>query len=271
MINHRPRYPNRFDIESCFYANRLIRRLSVFLVFLIMTSCYTSKGVDYLQTDSANFSTLVRPSKYTVRPSDVLNIKVQSRDPDQAAFFNLSNENRNFQANAAALFVEGYSVDKEGMINLAIVGELKVSGLSVDEIQDMVQAEIDKYLLNAIVSVKLTSFKVSVLGDVKNPGLHYIYNAQATVFEALALAGDLNLSAKRKDVRLVRQIDDKAVVVDLDLNSPYIIQSPFYFVHPNDVIYVETSRPNLVRNNLSILTFALSAISTGLLILNLTN
>ena len=126
-------------------------------MLLGLSSCYTSKNINYLQTNSDKFSTLIRPTVYTVQPNDVLSVKVQSRDPDQSSFFNTTSiENQNFQANPASLFLNGYTVDSDGMINLAIVGELKVSDLSVEEIRNLVQAEVNKYLLNAIVSVKIT-------------------------------------------------------------------------------------------------------------------
>jgi polysaccharide export outer membrane protein len=131
-----------------------------------------------------------------------------------------------------------------------------------------VQSEIDKYLLNATILVKLTSFKISVLGDVKNPGTNYVYNTQSTIFEALSAAGDLNLSGRRKNVKLIRQIGEESIVVSLDLTDLSIIESPYYFLHPNDVIYVETSKPNMVRNNLGLFSVILSAVSTTVLILN---
>ncbi|MBU2948035.1 polysaccharide biosynthesis/export family protein [Zobellia uliginosa] len=241
----------------------------IVLVTLSLTSCYTRRGVNYLQSTSEEMTLRLRPTEYTVQPNDVLDIKVQSRDPDQAAFFNISTvENRNLQANPASLFLNGYTVNKEGVINLAIVGELEVRDLKVEEIRNLLQTEIDKYLLNAIVSVKLTSFKVSVLGDVRNPGTNYIYNTQATIFEALSAAGDLNISGKRKNVKLIRQKGDKSIVVDLDLTSPDIISSPYYFLHPNDVLYVETSKENLFQKNLGVFSLVLSAISTTILVLS---
>ncbi|SDD92306.1 polysaccharide export outer membrane protein [Pricia antarctica] len=242
------------------------------LLLLFLSSCYSSKQLDYLQSDKQEFMLPLNPTVYTVQPNDVLSIKVQSRDPDQSAFFNTTTvENRNLQANPASLFLTGYTVKSNGMIDLAIIGELKVSDLTVEEIRNLVQVEIDKYLLNASVSVKLISFKISVLGDVKNPGTNYIYNTQATIFEALSAAGDLNLSAKRKKVKLIRQVGDEAKVVNLDLTSPSIIESPYYFLHPNDVLYVETSKPNISQSNLGVFALILSAISTTLLVLNFTS
>ncbi|MGI9551430.1 MAG: polysaccharide biosynthesis/export family protein [Aurantibacter sp.] len=244
-------------------------RLFLFLLLLSLSSCYTSKKVNYLQSEKQQLSFPVQQTKYKVQPNDVLNIKVQSRDPEQSNFFNITTiENGNFESNPAALFLTGHPVNDEGKINIAIVGELKVSDLTVEEIRELIQREIDNHLINATVLVKLTSFKISVLGDVQRPGTNYVYNTQSTIFEALSAAGDLNLSAKRKNVKLIRQVGDETVVTNLDLTSPAIIESPYYFLHPNDVIYVETSKPNIAQSNLGVFALILSAISTGILIFN---
>lgn len=258
--------------QICFIINRLI----ILLMMLSLASCYTSKNIDYLQSDEHLSRISVKQSTYLVQPNDILNIKVQSRDPEQSALFNLNTvENTRIQADPASLFLAGYTVNKNGMIDLANIGELKVSDLSVEEIRDKVQVEIDKYLLNAMVSVKLTSFKISVLGDVKNPGTNYVYNGQSTIFEALSAAGDLNLSAKRKNVKLIRQQGDQSIVVNLDLTRNSVIGSPYYFLHPNDVIYVETSKQNLtnnnIKNNLGIFSLILSAVTTTILVLSFTS
>ncbi len=259
-------------LKSTFKVTNKLSKLFMLVLLVSLSSCYTSKQVDYLQTNKQKLRIPVIATKYKIQPNDVLSVKVQSRDPEQAEFFNISAiENNNIEANPASLYLTGYTVNREGMINLAIVGSLKVSDLTVEEIRDLVQTEIDKYLLNATVSVKLTSFKVSVMGDVKNPGTYYIYNTQATIFEALSTGGDLNISAKRRNVKLIRQNGDESVVVSLDLTDPSVIQSPYYFLHPNDVIYVETSKPKLVQNNLGILTLILTAVSTTVLILNFTS
>ncbi len=250
-------------------AYLLMRRIVPLVLLMLVSSCYTSKGLNYLQSDESTLTIPLIPSRYLVQPNDVLSVEVQSRDPEQSAVYNTGNlGNSNVEPNEASLFLSGYTVNRDGVINIANVGQLKVSDLSVEEIGDLVQREIDKHLVDATVSVKLTSFKVSVLGDVKNPGTNYIYNTQVNIFEALSAAGDLNISAKRKNVKLIRQMGDKSKVVNLDLRSPLVIHSPYYLLHPNDVIYVETSRPNLAQKNLGIFGLILSAITTTVLVLS---
>ena len=241
----------------------------IYFLFLVIlaSSCYTIKKVTYLQSDENVLALPNNPVKYLVQPNDILNIRVQSLDPDQSAFFN-TETSINMFANEPSLFLGGYSVNPDGNITLPIVGQMKVSGLTTEEIRAMIQNEINKYLLDAIVLVKLTSYRITVLGDVARPGTIYIYNTQATIFEALSHAGDANLSANRRNIRLIRQIDGKSYVIKLDLTDPKIIESPYYFLLPNDAIYVETSKENLLRDNLVLVTVTFAAISTGLLILN---
>ncbi len=239
------------------------------LLFVLITSCYSTKKVTYLQSEENTLEITNIPISYLVQPNDILNIRVQSLDPEQSAFFNISaTENRNIQANEASLFLSGYSVSQEGLIDLPIVGNIKVSGLQVDQIQRLIQNEINKYLLDAIVLVKLTSYKISVLGDVGNPGTNYVYNTQATIFEALSAAGDANISANISQVKLIRQLDGKSYVIKMDLTDPKIIESPYYFLLPNDVIYVETSKENIFRENLPLITTFFALISTTLLLVN---
>ena len=95
-----------------------------------------------------------------------------------------------------------------------------------------------------------------------------MYNNQATIFEALSAAGDANLSGARKTIKLIRQSGNESNVITLDLTDPNIINSPYYFLLPNDVIYVETSKEHIVRNNLVLITVLLTAISTSLLIIS---
>ncbi|MFH6603637.1 polysaccharide biosynthesis/export family protein [Maribacter algicola] len=240
-------------------------------LLLLVSSCYTTKGLNYIQSAENSYSVPLIQVEYKVQPNDILNIKVKSRDSEQSNFFNnVTANNRNIEPNPASLFIEGYTVNSDGMINVPNVGDIKVSDLTVEEITEKVQKEIDKYLLNSVVSVKLTSFKISVLGDVKNPGTNYIYNTQANIFEALSAAGDLNVSAKRENIKLIRQVGSASKVVNLDLTSPSIIHSPYYFLHPNDVIYVESSKPSVTQKNLGLFSLVLSAITTTVLVLSFT-
>ena len=238
------------------------------IAFVLLTSCYSTKKITYLQSEENVLAIPNNPITYMVQSNDILNIRVQSLDPEQSAFFNISSMEGNYQTNPASLFLSGYSVNQNGLINLPIVGDIKVNGLTVEQIRMLIQNEINKYLLDAIVLVKLTSFKISVLGDVGRPGTNFVYNTQATIFEALSAAGDANISANIRTVRLIRQFEGKSYVIKMDLTDPKIIESPYYFLLPNDVIYVGTSKENIFRENLPLFTTMFALVSTTILMLN---
>ncbi len=171
-------------------------------------------------------------------------------------------------ANPGTLFLEGYSIDGGGKITLPILGELTVKDLSVEEAQKFIQLNANKYFNNAIAIVKLISFKVTVLGEVKNPGYYFVYNNQATVLEALGMAGDLTNFGNRRNIKLLRHKESGTEVVLLDLTNPDLLKSEFFFLKPGDVVYVEPLKARSKRSNLEVLSVIFAALTTGVLILS---
>jgi polysaccharide export outer membrane protein len=208
-------------------------------------------------------------STYRLQPNDILSIKVKSST--DAAVSDLFNITTTTQApmftSPGNLFLEGYSIDDQGKVNLPIIGSITVKDMSVDEVQNLIQLNANKYLKNATVIVKLISFKVTVLGEVNNPGYHYVYNNQITLLEALGLAGDLTPQGNRKNVKLVRQVQGGSEVVLLDLTDPRTLKSKYFFLMPNDAIYVEPFKARAAKWNLENLTLLFSAATTAVLIL----
>ena len=174
-------------------------------------------------------------------------------------------------ASPGSLYLEGYSVNNDGKITLPILGELTVVGLTLDEAQALIQSNANKYLNNATVIVKLTSFKITILGEVKSPGHYFVYNNQATILEALGMAGDLTTFGNRKNIKLIRQIPAGSQVTLLDLTDPRLLQSPYFFMDPGDVLYVEPLRARTKRSNFEILSIVFSAVTTAVLIMSYVN
>jgi polysaccharide export outer membrane protein len=174
-------------------------------------------------------------------------------------------------ASQGSLFLEGYSVGADGKITLPILGDITVKGLTLDEVQALIQTHANKYLNNATVMIKLTSFKVTVLGEVKSPGHYFVYNNQATILEGLGMAGDLTPFGNRKNVKLIRQTASGSEVVLLDLRDPHLLQSEYFFLSPGDVLYVEPMKARTRRTNFEILTLVFSAVTTAVLILTYVN
>lgn len=253
--------------------NLSLQFIGIGLMIMLMTGCYSSKELVYLQNNEFNseYPTAIknRRPEYRIQVNDVLQIDVRNPDPTTTALFSKNNgEFVNGNVNPAYLYLAGYSVDEDGSINIPIVGKVKVDGLTVNEAESLVQSEIDKYLNNASAEVKLVSFKVSVLGEVRNPGYYLIYNGQANILEALAMAGDLTQFGSRDEIKLIRQTNDGSEVVMLDLTDSELMNSKYFFLLPNDVVYVEPSKEQVKRANLEPLAVVFSALTTLALFVN---
>ncbi|WP_242928756.1 polysaccharide biosynthesis/export family protein [Pontibacter vulgaris] len=253
----------------------MLKKHSFLLLLLIAfaTSCVSNKDLVYLQNDNFSkdkpYPVTTEKFIYKIQPNDVLSIKVQSIQPEISSIFNISNSpNQLGNSDPGFLFLNGYSVDESGSINLPTVGTVKVAGLTVNDAQKTVQQHIDRYIKNANVIVKLTSFRVTVLGDVRRPGQYYIFNEKATILEGLALAGDIDQSGNRKMVKLIRPTASGSEVVLLDLTDPNLMQSKYYYLLPNDAIYVQPLSSYTRRNNLTLLGVVFSGITTLVLIYN---
>ncbi|GAB3811578.1 hypothetical protein GCM10028895_01840 [Pontibacter rugosus] len=200
----------------------------------------------------------------------MLSIKVLSVDPDMSNMFNIVNPNNAFGvSDPGSMYISGYTLDAEGFITLPIIGKLKVLGLTTAQTQELIQKNLNRYITDATVISKLLSFKISVLGDVKMPGHFYIYNERANILEGLSMAGDLTQAASRQNLKLIRQKGNQSEVILLDLRDPNLVQSQYYYLMPNDVIYVEPRTKQLKRDNLVVVSTVLGVISTGALLYNL--
>ena len=208
-------------------------------------------------------------STYKLQSNDVLSVKVLSVDPDMSELFNITNPNNSYGvADPGSMYLSGYSIDAEGFINLPTVGKLQVSGLTTTQAQDLIQRGLSRYINDATVVVKLISFKISVLGNVTRPGYFYVFNERANLLEVLSMAGDLTQGANRENIKLIRQTTEGTDVVLLDLTDPNLVQSQYYYLKPNDVLYVEPRKAQLKRENLIVVSAVLGVISTAALLVN---
>jgi polysaccharide export outer membrane protein len=169
--------------------------------------------------------------------------------------------------NDAALYVNGFSIDKMGNVQLPTIGKVKVSGLSVDEAQDLVQNKINEYFANATVILKLISFRVSVLGEVQRPGSYFVYNNQITLLEALALAGGPTQMGDKRHVTLMRQSEQGTQALYMDLGKTDVLNSEYYYMLPNDVIYVPSLGAQPARLNLEVISVFLAAVSAAAVVI----
>ena len=244
---------------------------SVFLI-AVLSSCYSNKRLVYLQDSGIKAgqpTKVVNQSRpYLLQPNDVISVKVKSAtDREISDIFNITNETIGTLSTPGNLYMDGYSIDNTGRIHLPILGSLMVAGLTLEAAQDSIQNRANKYLNQATALVKIVSFKVTVLGEVKNPGYHYVFNNQVTILEALGLAGDLTNFGNRQNVKLIRPVPNGSEVTVLDLTDPQLLRSPYFFLMPNDVLYVEPLRARTNRTNLELWGVIFSAATTAILVL----
>jgi polysaccharide export outer membrane protein len=219
--------------------------LLIFLIGTSMTSCKLREKLVYLQDNSADsLATIGQNMTYVpvLRTDDLLLIQVGGQDQEALAAFQFYSSSANQMNNAQNTQVTAsitYLIDQNGNINFPVLGFVKLAGLTRLEATVKLQELISAYVEAPVVNIQLKNFRVTVLGQVKNPGSFVLNSERATILDALGLAGDLDLSAIRKNILVIREISGKRIEYRLDLTKKDVYESPAFFLAQNDVIYVE--------------------------------
>lgn len=233
-----------------------MRKNLFFIVFAVLCmtlgSCGSSKQIAYFQNaDSLSYAASKGLFDAKIMSKDLLTITVSTTDPKAATPFNLSvtnTLNATGYLSTGAGSLQTYLVDNDGFINFPVVGQLKVGGMTKRQCENYIRDKILPYMSkteNPIVTVKMASFKVTVAGEVKAPGVFNVDQEKISVIEALARAGDLTIYGKRGNVLLIREdATGEKSVHRLNLNDANLINSPYYNLQQNDYLYVE---PNSVQ------------------------
>ena len=260
------------------FMNLSCRLLMLLFMGLFAGSCISNEKLVYFPDKDFNKRELTpipnQPVPYKLQKRDILSVRIKSMDVESSAFFNLNEGGGMMNLNQASVYLSGYSIDETGNIDLPQIGKINVANMTITEAQSKIQETVAGYLNNATVIVKLISFKITVLGEVKNPGYYNIYNDQATILEGLGMAGDLTDFGNRENITLIRQTQNGTAAVLIDLKDPGLLSSKFYYLQPNDVVYVQPLKAKATRGNFSslgIVGLAFSAVSTVILILNYNN
>ncbi len=223
----------------------------------------------YLQTlNSADTVFSKVKTSYRLQPADQLYIKVKSLDQSVNELFNMdfgaTTTSMSSMSSGGGMYLMSYSIDFEGNINLPVFGKIKVGGLTVDQATTLLETKADEYIKEARVDVKLVSFKISLMGEVKNPGQQNIMADEATIYEVLAKAGDLTNYANRNKIYIIRSYEKDNKIITVDLTKRELLASSMYYLQPNDIIYVEPRRHMVFRLNLSDYTTIISTITSSI-------
>jgi len=219
---------------------------------VLLSGCGSTKDVAYFQ-NATTVDLSASKGLYDARimPKDELSITVSTTDPDAATPFNLTVPTpytQNTRSTSSQAMLQTYLVDNQGNVEFPIVGTVHLGGLTKSEAESLLKTKIQHYMNeneNPIVTVRMSSYKVSVLGEVNRPGSFTVSKEKVSILEALALAGDLTIYGVRNNVQLIREdaSGEKAIYL-LNLNDANIINSPYYYLQQNDIVYVT---PNKVK------------------------
>ena len=234
----------------------ILKHLLLVSLVLLMASCSSYRSVAYFQNSQSLPDVPPQIELYNahIMPKDLITITVNTTDPEASVPFNLTVQTRETALlsslhSTTQATLQQYLVSNEGMIDFPVLGQLHVGGLTIAETEQMVRERLVSYLKETpIVTVRLQSFHVSVLGEVAHPGQFTVANERINLLEALALAGDLTIWGQRDNVKLIRQDALGARQIhELNLCDASIIYSPYYQLEQNDVIYV-TPNATKARN-----------------------
>lgn len=213
---------------------------------LLMASCTSYKNVPYLQNPEAvnDFTEILPMYDAKIMPKDLLTITVNTSDPEAAAPYNLVVQTSINAGRTNTLTqqptLQQYLVSNEGTIDFPVLGRLNVLGLTKGEAEDLIREKLAPHFTETpIVTVRMSNYKISVLGEVARPGTFTVSNEKVNIFEALAMAGDLTVWGLRDDVKLIREdAVGKRQIVSLNLNNAEIVTGPYYYLQQNDILYV---------------------------------
>ena len=256
----------------------LIKLATAFLVAIIVFgSCTSQKELMYLSnldtTSTQHFFPMERPG-YRIQFQDILYVDIFTMNPEMNELLNPGSQTSGYNTyrDESNIYVFGYTVNDSGAISIPILGDVKVIGLTIDEVKAAVEESAKQYLKDAVINVKLLSFKFTVMGEVNRPGTYTNFNNQLTVLDAIGEAGDISDYGNRRHVLVLRPAKEGTNTYHIDLQDKNLLQSEGYFLLPNDIVIVEPLKSKPTQINIPtytlLITTTLSTISTLILLLN---
>lgn len=228
------------------------KRLLLIFVFIsvLFASCIPVKDLVYLQKKDNSSSegpvSMVESKPYRLQTHDVLSITIKASDPKLVSIFNPTANGSETDQSESGLYFDGFTVDDHGNIRIPVLGEMNVMGFTLEEVRIKVEKQLlaDYFKDNAsiFVVVKLAGFRYTINGEVGSTGTKTLFQEKVNIMEAIANAGDITTTGDRKAVTIIRQTPNGTEMKDLDLTNINVMNSPYYFLQPNDYIYVKPLR-----------------------------
>lgn len=234
----------------------MIHRLFLIGLIVLASSCISNKRITYLQNISDSSSYALNEFipfadvdyKYILQPFDIVQIDFASSDPvlvEGFAFQRSQQQLGGFGGGAGGLgsdplYMNGYSLDEAGMVEIPRIGKVKIAGLTEEEAKILVQDKINAFFKDDVfVRLRIAGIRYTTLGEFNRVGVQIIYKNRATIFDALANSGETTLLGKKNQLFLIRQYGDGVKIHQINLNDRALLASPFFFIQPNDILYME--------------------------------
>ena len=211
----------------------------LFLIFFL-SSCVSKKDVYYFQ-DVDNKALNSSFKFLNIQPGDILDIQIKALNPESTLIFQKQSALTPQQGQLQNRAIDGYLVGDDNKINLPLIGFISTSGLNTNSLSEEIVKKLLPFIKNPSVNVRIINFRVSILGEVNTPGTYTFLEERVSIPQALGLAGDLTINGDRNSVLLIRDHDGKKTNHFIDLTKSDFLNSSFYFLKQNDVLYV---RPN---------------------------
>lgn len=261
--------------------NRLLL-LTGLLLCVLLTSCIPHQDIVYLQekdTPSDSTQVLVEQQKpYRVQINDILNIRVKALDQETVSILNPAGEENLNADSAERAYFDGFTVDMHGNIRIPTLGKINVLGYTCEDIEKRIEEQLleeqFKETANIFVTVKLAGLRYTANGEVEKPGTVTLFQERVNIFEAIANVGEIPITGNKKEVQIIRQYPQGQRIHTLDLTDVNIMNSPYYYIQPNDIIYVKPIKQKTWgagttgRETLQTVVSVLGIITTTVLLIN---
>lgn len=247
---------------------RNILSLVVVFCLLIGLSCTPQKKLIYLQTQEEIQQEKLIDHSYLLRNGDLLTVNVYSINEKAMEVFGQSQRNATSVYNSdVSVYHNGFLVTDSGYVNFPLIGKVYATGKSLKEVSDDLESKLRDYFPDAVVNIKLINFNITVMGEVRSPGNYRLIKSRMNIFEAIAIAGDMTTYGRR-EVYVIRETSQGPKIVELDLKSQKVLESEYFYLMPNDIVYVRPHRAKVFGFEAVPIGIILSSVSTILVIIN---
>ncbi len=246
-----------------------MRKIIFYFFCLMLLSSCSKRNLGYfsdLEGQDVYTENVQKVSSPKIKPDDVLEITVSSLNPEANSLFNIGTMPNMTNPNSGTYSATnhmGYLVDHEGYIEYPVLGRIKLGGLTKEEAKKALQEQLSAFLKDPIINIRFQNYRITVIGEVNRPSTFIMPSEKTSVLTALGMAGDMTVYGKRDNVLIIREEDGVRTMTRINLNEKDVLNSPYFYLQQNDIVYVEPvrSRGPEYGNNLRIASIIISTIS----------